>query len=143
MEVPNRSEMAALLNERANAVIYAVTNDAEARTTSNAQLLAEIANLGDQLRAGEVSASAWEDHELSWQAYVARAREAMVATTAKVIMAFEAMAKHEPEKITPEIAEKLRWWQNGGREEWLGELPLERRRALEEEASTLPRRDEM
>ena len=89
----------------------------------------------------EISADEWEDHELAWQANVARLRQEVVAGSARIMLAFEAMAKHEPNKITPEIAKELYWWQHeGGREAFLSELPIARRRALEEEARQYPKK---
>ena len=107
------------------------------------RLLADIANLLDEIEAGPITQSRWEDHELRWQGHVTDLRGNLVASMGKIMLAFEAMAKHEPEKITPEVAKLLYWWQNeNGREESLGELPIERRRALEEAARKLPKRRE-
>ncbi len=135
-------EMTSTLRDRAAKVMQAVKKNEKLCTQSNARLLAEMANLLDRSEGGEITADEWEDHELAWQAYVAQTREAVVEGSAQIMLAFEAMARHEPEKITPEIAEKLDWWQNqGGRESLLGELPIEVRRRLEEAASKLPRRE--
>lgn len=141
-EALSQEEMISTLNDRLGQVMQAVEKDEKLRTGGNGRLLAEMANLLDQSDGAEITAEDWENHELAWQAHVAEAREAVVAGLAQIMLAFEAMARHEPEKITPEIAERLLWWQNeGGRESFLGELPIEVRRRLEEEASKLPKRE--
>ena len=59
-----------------------------------------MANLLEQSDAGEITADDWENHELAWQAYVTQTREAVVEGSAQIMLAIEAMARHEPEKIT-------------------------------------------
>lgn len=105
------------------------------------RLLANIANLVDEIEAGLVTEDRWTDHELRWQEHVTDLRQSLVESTAEIMLAFEAMAKHEPAKITPGIAEQLGWWHAEGREQLLGELSLEVRRRLEAEAAKLPKRD--
>lgn len=137
---PSREEMSEILRDRAERVMEAVKRDEAVRTGSTGRFLAEMANLLDQLVAGQgIAAAEWQDHELAWQAYVAERREALVAATSRTMLSLEAMARDKPETVTPDLAKELHWWQEeGGREEWLGQLPLETRRALEEEAKKWP-----
>src|SRR5947209_3477628 len=103
MSAPSSDEMLSILVDRANKVMDYVKRSEEARDARMGRFLAGIANLIDQAKVGQVSAEEWQDHELAWQAHVARVRSELVARTSKVMLAFEAMAKYEPEKITPEI----------------------------------------
>jgi hypothetical protein len=60
-------------------------------------------------------------------------------TQDEMIAALESLTAEELNKITPELAQQLFWWQSeGGREILLSELPIERRRALEKEARENP-----
>jgi hypothetical protein len=131
----SQTEMMEALAARAQKIL----SDESARDRDSGRILAEIANLLDKGQAEEISAEEWEDHELAWQANVARLRAEVVAGSAKIMLAFESMARHAPGQITPVIAQQLHWWQNGGRESFLSELPIERRRALEEEARQWPK----
>ena len=133
----SQAEMMEVLAVRAQKIL----KDESARDRDSGRILAEIANLLDKGEADGISADEWGDHELAWQANVARLRAEVVAGSAKIMLAFESMAKHAPDKITPAIAEQLRWWQKeGGRESLLSELPIERRRALEDEARQWPKK---
>lgn len=128
--------MLSTLDHRAGVVTnWAKKN--KAQDSSLARFVAGIANLIDQTLLDEVTCDEWDDHELAWQAYVARLRSELVFHVSKVMIAIEKMAKREPEKITPEIAKQLYWWKtDGGRESLLSELPIEQRRALEREGDS-------
>ena len=49
------------------------------------------------------------------------------------MLAFEDIERMEPDKFKndPKMLEQLRWWRNGGREEYLDQITLEERRKLE------------
>lgn len=107
------------------------------------RLLAEIANLLDSAQVRPITPSEWEDHELRWQEHAADLRRALVDSMAHLMLGIEALARAEPGRITAELAELLVWWQGeNGREQTLSELPLERRKELEAEAATYPRKRE-
>lgn len=137
MSKPSTKEMLKILADRAQKLL----DEKSPKDAMRGRLLADIANLVDEIEAGPVTEERWADHELRWQEHVTDLRQAVVEGSARVMLAFEAMAKHEPSKITPEIAEELNWWRSGGREQFLGELPLEVRRRLEAEAAKLPNRE--
>lgn len=40
---------------------------------------------------------------------MAETRQAVVKGAAEIMPAIEAMARHEPEKITPDLAQELHW----------------------------------
>ena len=77
----------------------------------------------------------WEQHELHWNAHAAELRRSMVRQTAHIVMAFEDMRRKNPVfgVCDPAMEKILSWWMDeGGREEFLGSITIEERRALEE-----------
>jgi hypothetical protein len=61
------------------------------------------------------------------------------------MLAFEDIQRKEPTHFDndPKMQQMLHWWCNeGGREEYLGEITLEERRDLEEKARQWRERDE-
>jgi hypothetical protein len=112
-----------------------VQKNEKARTAAMGRFLAGMANLADRLELGEVPQTDWEDHELAWQSYVSDLRIEVVRLSAKAMLALEAVERDEPGTLSGDAAEQLYWWlEEGGREQYLGQLPIEVRRKLEAEA---------
>lgn len=131
-------EMLEILADRADKLLDPKSPKDEMR----GRLLGEMANLVEQSETSPITPEQWQDHELRWQEHLADLRLNMVSSMSEVMLAFEAMAKHEPEKLKADAAKLVGWWlKEGGREQCLGELPLEVRRTLEENAAKLPKRE--
>ena len=131
-------DMLETLSDRADKLM----DDKSPKDAMRGRLLGEIVNLIEQTQTHPISVEQWEDHELRWREHVADLRLNMVKAMAEVMLSLEAMARHEPDKVTPDAAKLVEWWvKEGGREQCLSELPVEARRTLEANAARLPKRD--
>lgn len=101
--------------------------DAEKRV-----LLGEIRELIRALLAGIATRDQWDDHDLNWNVYCAHLSRATNRDLARIMIAMEEADDHGSIELTFEEKQQLYWWRvEGGREETLGELPLDERQALE------------
>jgi hypothetical protein len=124
--------MFAILLHRFRLITQRVKEDEREQTVRNARSLALMSSLIEQIKVRDITAEDWEDHELGWQAHLAETRAALVESMSKMMLSLEAIARREPEKVSPALQEELHWWQDkGGRESMLGELSIEVRRRLE------------
>ncbi len=101
----------------------------------------ELLAVEQSLAAGTLTAEAWEQYQLHWQAYIGEFKRTNYRLGAHMMLAFEFERRTNPEKIArnPEAIRLLHWWlDEGGREDYLGKLPIADRRALEERASRWP-----
>lgn len=79
----------------------------------------------------------WEQHELHWMAYMAEIQRRVAHGVSQVMLAMEDKACQDPAFLEkdPKMQEMLRQWREDGLgEEFLGQLPIAERRAIEEEA---------
>jgi len=107
---------------------------AKAKVGHEAEMLRQLADLEQTLLDQNVSRQAWEQHELLWCVYQAELRRVVVKMSAQALMTFDDIERCEPGslKLDAQMLELLRWWrEDGGREKYLSELPIEERRALE------------
>ena len=108
-------------------------------------LLSQFDSLERQLRAGGLASADWEDHELHWQAHASNLRTEVVANTALAMLAFEDLAREDPTKFDGDenVTGLLHWWlHEGGREQYLGSIPIAERQRLEQlEAGWKKRRE--
>ena len=98
------------------------------------RLLREIIELGGRARDGGVPRDDWDTHELNWLAYCSDLRRNVVRQLAALLIHCEQIDDARPHTVNAgdEMKQIMSWWQNeGGREEFLAELPIEERRALE------------
>jgi len=101
-------------------------------------LARQLTGLG--MAAGEPDAKfneLWEQHEFHWLAHIAEMRRSLVRQCAHIMLAFEDIERKDAGhfKDQPDMIKMLHWWrEEGGREEYLGQITLEERRDLEEKA---------
>jgi hypothetical protein len=79
----------------------------------------------------------WEQHEFHWLAHTAELRRSITRQCAHIMLAFEDIERTDPHHFDdqPDMLKMFRWWrEEGGREEYLGQITLEERRQLEEMA---------
>jgi hypothetical protein len=79
----------------------------------------------------------WEQHEFHWLAHTAELRRSIVRQCAHIMLAFEDIERTDPHHFDdqPEMLKMFHWWrEEGGREEYLGQITLEERRHLEDMA---------
>jgi hypothetical protein len=79
----------------------------------------------------------WEQHEFHWTAHTAELRRFIVRQCAHIMLAFEDIERQDRDHFRdqPDMIKMLHWWrEEGGREEYLGQITLEERRKLEEMA---------
>ena len=109
---------------------FLLQSDATTPNEEKRRLLVEIVDLSRRARDGGVPRDDWENHELNWTAYCAGARRRVMRSLAQALIDCE--VHYEPAGLNHEMRKILYWWQcEGGREELLGELPIEERHALE------------
>src|SRR3982751_6043269 len=108
----------------------AVRDDSSTHPRERRRLLTEIVELSNRARDGGVPREDWENHQLNWIAYCASLRRNLVRAFAQALMNCEHDANVDD--LSLDMRQLLYWWQNeGGREELLGELPIDERHALE------------
>jgi hypothetical protein len=96
----------------------------------------QLDGIEQALYAGYLPEDQWEQHQLHWMAHCADQVRVLVRRSAELMLVFEDMERKEPEVFLREhaVRELLEWWRNdGGREEYLGQIPLVERQALEEQ----------
>jgi hypothetical protein len=119
-----------------------VRDDHTTEPRERRRLLLEIANLGNRAEAGGVPRDDWENHELNWIVYLANLRHNLVHSLAEALIKAEHACSREHASANQirfalralgrDMRQLLYWWQSeGGREELLGQLPIEERHALE------------
>jgi hypothetical protein len=99
-------------------------------------LLREIVEIGGRARDGGVAREDWETHEFNWIAYCSGLRRHLVRNLAALLIDCERIEDARPRTIDlgEQIKQVMHWWQNeGGREEFLSELPCGDREALEQQ----------
>lgn len=97
-------------------------------------LVAQLSSLEYAVRTGKRPKAEWEQHELHWIAHTAEVNRSAIRQTAQAMLAFEDLLRREPESVVtdPELQRILHWWrEENGREEFLGQITIEERRALE------------
>jgi hypothetical protein len=112
----------------------AVERDGITPLAGKERLLREIVEIGGRARDGGVPCEDWETHELNWTAYCSDLRRNVVRQLSTLLLQCEQIDDVRPHTIDAgdEMKQIMHWWQNeGGREEFLSELPIEERRALE------------
>ena len=98
----------------------------------------QLDSLKQALCAGLLPKAEWEQHEMHWLAHGAELRRSVVRRSAHFMLAFEDIDRREPNRFIDNAAvlELLHWWrEEGGREDYLGQITLEERRELEDMAS--------
>lgn len=96
----------------------------------------QLDGIEQALYAGRIPEDQWEQHQLHWMAHCADQVRILVRRSAELMLVFEDMERKEPEVFSREhaVRELLEWWRSeGGREEYLGQIPLSERQALEEQ----------
>jgi len=99
------------------------------------RLLAQLDAMEKQLIDGEVPVEEFEQFELHWSAHVADLQREILRRSAHIMLAFEDMEREDPNHFANDdnAKELLHWWRNeGGREEFMGSIPLEERKKREE-----------
>lgn len=137
----NREETLAEVRRR----LARVAPDQAAADPADLLMRDELEALERALLAGQPFTDAWETHELSWIARTAQTQGEIVRGAARIMLAFEGFRARNPLYGAghPELEELFEWWlHQGGREEFLGQLPLEQRRALEKKAQERSERDD-
>lgn len=111
-----------------------VEGDRETPWGEKQRLLREIVRLGRQANGGRIPREDWETHELNWIAYISNLRSNLIWAVTMAIIDFERDMRSSDQlvELSDETKKIYMWWYlEGGREQLLGELPLEQRRALE------------
>ncbi len=88
------------------------------------------------LYAGRIPREPWEQHQLHWLAHCAEKERSLVRRGAHLMLTLEDIERHEPDAFVQDVTvlELLHWWrEEGGREEYLGQITIEERRELEEQ----------
>lgn len=88
------------------------------------------------LYAGRLPGEEWEQHQLHWMAHCADQERCLIRRSSHLLLTFEDMERNEPDIFIRDatVLELLHWWrEEGGREEYLGQITLEERRELEEQ----------
>lgn len=96
----------------------------------------QLDGIEQALYAGKIPEEQWEQHQLHWMAHCADQIRILIRRSAELMLVFEDMERTEPEVFAREhaVRDLLQWWRyEGGREEYLGQLPLVERRELEEQ----------
>lgn len=96
----------------------------------------QLDGIEQALYAGRLPADLWEQHQLHWVAHCADQIRVLVRRSAELMLVFEDMERQEPDVFARELAMRdlLEWWRKeGGREEYLGQIPLVERQELEEQ----------
>ncbi len=95
----------------------------------------QLNGIEQALYAGELPDEQWEQHQMHWLAHCADQVRGLIRRSAELMLVFEDMERQEPEVFAKEqsVRELLHWWRDdGGREEYLGQIPLTERQELEE-----------
>jgi hypothetical protein len=127
----SRAEMLAAV------VDYRERLKSSALNSDGVRLLAQLDAMEKQLIDGEVPAAEFEQFELHWSAHLADLQREIFCRSAHLMLAFEDMEREDPNHFANDDNAKqlLYWWRNeGGREEFMGSIPLEERKKLEEMA---------
>lgn len=88
------------------------------------------------LYAGRLPEEDWEQHQFHWLAHCAEQERSLIRRSSHLMLTFEDMERHEPNIFIEDatVLELLHWWrEEGGREEYLGQLTIAERRELEEQ----------
>lgn len=88
------------------------------------------------LYAGRLPEEEWEQHQFHWLAHCAEQERSLIRRSSHLMLTFEDMERQEPNTFIddPTVLELLHWWrEEGGREEYLGQLTIAERRELEEQ----------
>ena len=88
------------------------------------------------LYAGRLPEDEWEQHQFHWLAHCAEQERSLIRRSAHLMLTFEDMERQEPNTFLddPTVLELLHWWrEEGGREEYLGQLTIAERRELEDQ----------
>jgi len=88
------------------------------------------------LYAGRLPEEDWEQHQFHWLAHCAEQERSLIRRSSHLMLTFEDMERHEPNIFIEDatVLELLHWWRDeGGREEYLGQLTIAERRELEEQ----------
>ena len=96
----------------------------------------QLDSLEQALQAGRRAKEEWEQHQLHWLAHGAEQERHLIRRSAHLLLTFEDMERNEPDIFIGDatVLELLNWWrEEGGREEYLGQITLEERRELEEQ----------
>jgi hypothetical protein len=96
----------------------------------------QLDGIEQSLSAGRLPEEEWEQHQMHWLAHCADQMRSIIRRSAHVMLAFEDMERHQPDVFAKDeaVTELLYWWRdNGGREEYLGQITLAERRELEEQ----------
>ena len=123
-----RAEMLAEVVRRREA-LKAPTADASAT-----ELLTLLDALEFRLIDGDVPQDDWEQFELHWAAHLAELMSSIRYRSAHVMLAFEDIEAEDPHHFDDDedVKKLLRWWrEEGGREQFLGNITLEERQKLE------------
>ncbi len=120
------------LQRRRRAILDAQGRKGGEGAGDETMLLAQIEELERLLSAAEELSA---QHELHWRAHGAELRRRLVHDLTYIMIAFDTEDTRKPDRyiLNPGVLELLHWWrEEGGREEYMGELPLQDRRRLEE-----------
>ena len=96
----------------------------------------QLDGLEQALYAGRIPRDAWEQHQFHWMAHCAERERSLIRRGAHLMLTLEDIERHEPEAFIRDttVMGLLHWWrEEGGREEYLGQITIEERRELEEQ----------
>jgi len=130
IDVPKRVQRIAEFTRRRKALA-----DGQGQVGDEELLTRQLHELG--CAAGEPDVQfdeLWTQHEFHWLAHMAELRRSIVRQCAHIMLAFEDIERTQPDHFhdQPNMIKMLDWWRNeGGREEYLGQITLEERRNLE------------
>lgn len=101
-----------------------------------ALLSRQLDGVEQALYAGHLPGEEWDQHQLHWLAHCADQQRSLIRRSSHLLLTFEDMERHEPDIFIQDatVLELLHWWrEEGGREEYLGQLTIKERRELEEQ----------
>lgn len=86
--------------------------------------------------AGRCPDAEWDEHQLHWMAHQAEVERALICRSARLMLALEDMERQDADVFIYDatVLELLHWWrEEGGRNDYLGQITISERRELEEQ----------
>ena len=131
-EMDQKEKMLAEIERRREALIDQVTLP----IGDEMLLRRQLDGVEQALYAGRLPEEDWEQHQFHWLAHCAEQERSLIRRSSHLMLTFEDMERHEPNIFIEDatVLELLHWWRDeGGREEYLGQLTIAERRELEEQ----------
>ena len=114
----------------------ALRKDTDSLVGDEALLQRQLDWVEQMIYAGRCPEAEWEEHQLHWLAHQAEVERALVCRSARLMLALEDMERQDPDVFIYDatVLELLHWWrEEGGREDYLGQITIRERRDLEEQ----------